>query len=307
MSVQRLIWDSSTNKDILIGDLFKLFDDTQREAKVEYPVICNDLSTKDYYIRTQRKAGLSRPVEIADGEPIGMQLPILGGQKEYTQKFYGMGFRMTFHMDKYNKYNLWADNMKNMSMQMKEGKDVEVFKMFNNLTATTYVTGFDSLAIAHDTHTGLNPNSTDDNFDNYLDASLSQSALQSMRYYFETKKDSMGHWKGSKGTHLVYESTLWPTVNELLGSENKALEQSNTINILPKLGLKQFECHRLTSTTCWFGIAKNADYDFNVITGMEPKVWVKDAPDTTLDKVAISMQDFCYGAGDTGSIYVGNT
>ncbi len=307
MSVQRLIWDSTTNKDLLVGDLFKLFDDTQREAKVEYPVICNDLTTKDYYIRVARKAGLSRPVEVQDGESISLQLPIMGGIREYTQKFYSMGFRMSFAMDKYNKYNLWADNMSNMAMQMKEGKDVEVFKMFNNLTSTTYSAGFDSLAIAHATHTGLNPNTTDDNFSNYLDASLSQSALQSGRYYFETHVDTMGHWKGMKATHLVYQSTLWPTVNELLGSSDKPGEASNTINILPKLGLKQFECHRLTSTTCWFLIAKDKTYDFNVITAMEPKVWVKDAPDMTLDKVAMSLQHFAFGAGDAANIYVGNT
>jgi hypothetical protein len=40
---------------------------------------------------------------------------------------------------------------------------------------------------------------------------------------------------------------------------------------------------------------------------MEPIMVIKDAPDYTLDKVALSLQYFQYGWGDPRMVEVGNT
>ena len=58
----------------------------------------------------------------------------------------------------------------------------------------------------------------------------------------------------------------------------------------------------------WFMIAKEPDlYDINVLTGMSPKLFVKDAPDQTMDKVCLSFQYFTYGWGWAGAYYLGKT
>ena len=306
MGVTRLSFDTTTNKDLLKGQLRKLYDDTDRKAQVFYPLVTNDLTTKDEYERDARLAGLERPIELAEGQNIPTQTPKMGTTKTYTQRQFGTGFRMTFKMDFFNKYRLWEKFTKDLAKQMKEGKDAEIATMFNNFTSTalTCGTGFDTLAIASASHTGLPTTVT---YSNYLNASLSQSGLESMRYYFATLKDDRGYYKGGKPTHLVIEPTLFFTAKELLGSDNKAHEQSNTINILPEMGLKIVEYPRLTSTTCWFGMAKNDDYDFNVFTSLEPKLFFKDADDDTLDKVALALQMFTYGWGVPKNLYVGKT
>jgi len=309
MATVRVSFDTTTNKDLLKGTLRKLHDDTVREAKVEYPVVTNDLKTKDEYERDAQMAGLAYPSEIGEGQNIPTQTPQMGSTKTYTQRQFATGFRMTFKMDFFNKYNLWEKCAKDLGKVMKEGKDAEIATMFNNFTSTSLTcgTGFDGLAIANTAHTGLNPATTSDNYSNYLNASLSQSGLESGRYYFATLKDSMGYWMGAKPTHVVIEPTLWFRAKELLGSDLKAGEFSNTINVLPELNLKIFEYHRLTSTTCWFMIAKNDQYDFNVFTALEPKMIIKDAEDDTLDKVALSIQFFTYGWGNPKMLYVGRT
>ena len=309
MAIIKTAFDTTTNKDLLKGTLRKLHDDTVREAKVEYPTVCNDLKTKDIYERDAKMAGLQYPGEISEGQGIPIQTPAMGTNKTYTQRQFGTGFRMTHKMNFFNKFNLWKRWTKDLAKVMKEGKDVEIATMFNNLTSTSLTcgTGFDSMAIANDAHTGLNPNTTSDNYDNYLNAALSQSGLESMRYYFSTLKDDMGYWMGAKATHLVIEPTLYFTAKELLGSDNKAHEFSNTVNILAELVLKLFEYHRLTSTTCWFGLCKDSKYDINVFTALEPKMFIKDAPDNTLDMVAIAIQYYTYGWGNPKQIYVGKT
>ena len=302
--IVKISLDNTTNKDLLKGTLRKLFDDTGKATPIEYPTVCNDLKTKDEYERDARMAGLLRPSEIAEGQNIPIQSPAMGTTKTYPQRQFGTGFRMTFKMDFFNKYKLYNKLTKSLSKVMKEGKDAEIATMFNNFTSTSLTcgTGFDSLAIASATHTLLPTSST---YSNYLNAALSQSGLESARYYFATLKDDRGYWMGSKPTHLVIEPTLWPTARVLIGSEYKPGEISNDINVVPEMGLKLFEYHRLTSTTCWFVIAKNDEYDFNVFTALEPRMFFKDASDDTLDLVGLSLQFFCYGWGSAKQLYCG--
>jgi len=306
MAIIRTVFDNTTNSDLMKGTLRKLHDDSSREAIVEYPKVCNDLKTKDIYERDADMGGLIWPTEIAEGANIPIQSPAMGHTKTYTQRQFGTGFRMTFKMDFFNKYRLWEKFSKELGRVMREGKDGEIATMFNNFTSITLTcgVGFDSLAIASTAHLGNRAGSTADNYSNYLNATLSNSALQSARYYFSTMTDTMGYYAGAKPTALIIEPTLYFEASEILGSDNVSHELSNTKNVL-KGWLPIFEYHRLTSTTEWFVIAKDDKYDFNVFTALEPKMFFKDAEDDTLDKVALSIQFFTYGWGNPKNLYVG--
>ena len=301
-------FDTTTNRDLLKeGGLRKLFDTTVREAQVFYKPLVNDLTTKEEYVRDLRMAGLGPAVELAEGQNIPTDVPVLGTTKTYTQRQFGSGFRMTHRMDKFNKYNLWQRWSKDLARTMKESKDIEIHVMFNNPTSTalTCGVGFDTLAIASDAHTGL-ASGTDDNYDNYLDAGLSYSALESARYYFKTLVDDKGMLVGGTPTVLVIEPTLWSTAVELMKSADRPHEFSNTKNAFQDY-TKIHEDPRLTSTTAWFMLDKKSPYfDFNVFTSEEPTMVIKDAPDTTRDRIATSLQMFTYGWGDARACYWGN-
>lgn len=300
--------DTTANKDLLRGGLRKIFDNTTGEETVLYPKLVNDLTTDMETERDLRHAGLTTPTEIAEGQRLTFQKPDLGIIKEYSQKVYGTGFRMTFKMNYFNKYGLWARYTKQLAKVMKAGKDIEVHVMFNNLTSTSLGcgVGFDALAIANDTHTGL-PNVTAGQYDNYLNSALAHSSLASARYYFATLKNDKGMWMGAKPDTLVFEPTLWPTVMELFGSDNIAHQLSNTKNVF-KNWITPFEDARLTSATCWLVLAKkDSNYDFNVFTSMNSKFYVTDQnlADDTLDKKAFAIQMFAYGWGDPRLLYAG--
>ena len=307
MAIIRTPFDTTTNKDLLkTGALRKIFDNTVREAKTEYQVLCNDLKTSDEYERDQEMSGLVEAVEIAEGQNIPIQAPTLGHAKTYTQRQFGAGFRMTFKMDYFNKYNLWKRWAKDLGKIQKESKDIEIAAMFNDPDSTTLTcgTGFDGNAIADTTHD--NPSHAVATYSNYGNAAMSITAMQAARYYFATLKDANGKWVGAIPTLLYYEPTLHFTANEIFGSDLKAHELSNTINVLGDMKLKMFEYHRLTTATHWGLAAPNdPDYDFNVFTSMEPRMFEKDAPDNTLDKIMITLQMFTYGWGDARLLYVG--
>jgi len=305
MSTITTRFDTTTNSDLLKkGALRKIFDDTTGAEKVEYPIVFNDLKSSEYKPKDQRIAGLTSTLEIVEGQNIPLQQPLLGEQKEYEWRTFGSGFRITEKMEFFNQFGLPKKMAKSLAKMQKYTKDTEAATLFNNMTSTTYErnVGFDDLAIASASHTQLPTTLT---YSNYGNAELSITSLADARYYFAMLEDDRGNWKGATPTHLVIHPNLYVTTKEILGSEYKPLEQSNTINVLREMDLKIVEYHRLTGTTTWFVIAKDDDYDFNMFTAWEPDFVIKPAPDNTRDTVATSRQMFTFGYGSVKNLYVG--
>lgn len=294
-------YDSTSRRDLMkAGILRNIFDDTAKTIKTYYKQMVNDLTTKDEWIRDQRLGGLVPfSGRLADGQNIPIQGPVLGGYKQYNQARHGTGFRITAWMDFFNKIDLYKRLTKSLRKAMDDGIDIEIHTMFNNptLTSTNAGTGFDEKAMANDAHTGLLLGSTADNYDNLLNSDLSYTALASVRYHFTTLKSDLGQLMGMEPDLLVFQPTLWPTVQELLKSEYKPHEMSNTVSAFQGY-IKPYENPRLTSTTMWFVLAKKDDnFDINVFTAKAPDFVTKDAPDTTRDKIVTSETYFTYGWG----------
>ena len=309
MSATTTRWDTTSPQHLLKDGLIReIFDTTIREAKVFYTPLVNDLTTKDEWVRDLRMAGLEEASELAEGENIPISKPTISGTKTYYQRQWGAGVRMTNRMQKFNKYNLWKRWVADLARVQKESKDVEVHVMFNSPTSTSLTcgTGYDSLALASNSHTGL-VTGTDDNYDNYLNAALSVSAVEDARYYFATLIDDNGSYMGANATHLVYNPALHFTAKQIVGSDYVPFEESNTINIVPEMKLTLYENPRLTSSTMWFMLAKGPKYDINVFTAQDPDLEIMDAPDTTRDRVATSLQYFTYGWGDPRLYFLGRT
>jgi hypothetical protein len=302
-------FDTTTSSDLLIaGRLRKIFDTTVHDVPEFHQDVCKVKTTKDMYTIDLRLAGLEDAAELGEGQAIPLYTPTLGTEKKYTQRQFGIGFRMTDKMKKFNKYGLWERWTKELARRQKEARDAEIHVMFNNMTSTSLTAGvgFDTLAIANDTHTGL-ATGTGDNYDNYLNAALSLAGLESARYYFKTNIDDMGNLRiVTSPLTLVVEPTLYPDALEFTGSELKPGTFDNAINVIKKFGIKPKENPRLSSTTCWFVIAKEDEgYDFQVLIAQQPDLKINECYDRTRDMEATSMQYFTYGWGDPRMLYAG--
>jgi len=305
MSAVGTWFDTSTNKDIFKKVVRKWWDTTDREPHEEWRKLCLDLKTSDEYERFGRFAGLPYGGKVEEGEEIPIYSPKFGSVKDYEQEMYAMGFRITHKMKKFNKVGLMEKLTKSMKRAMVELKDVEIFKMWNNPTGTTYAAGFDGLSIANNSHTCLDDAGT--TYDNYLASSLSYSALDSAKNYFAYMYDDQANVFSTKPDLLVVNYQLERTALEIVKSERVPQEISNTFNYY-KGWIDVFSSIRLTSSTAWIVLAKNhPDYGYFVLTSMSPEVVVKDAPDTTLDTIVLSLQYFKYGVSDPRHAYFGNT
>ena len=304
MSIVRTNWDTSTNKDTLKTLVRRWFDSTDREPLKEYPSVFKTYTTKDQYERHGRYAGLDYPGELDEGENIPIQDPKFNGVKDYEQQRFGSGFRITDLMKRTNKIGAMETFTKSLKRMQIEGKDVTGALIWNNLTATTYTNTFDTLAVAHNSHTCLDAAST--TYDNYADEALAYASLESALQYFDYLYDDQGNVFTARPDTLVVNYTLRQDAQELLKSSMKPHEFSNTIN--PIEGeLSPFVYHRLTASTTWFVIAKNhPNYGAFVYTLQEPDLMVKDAPDTTRDTLVTSQQHFTFSVDDSRLIYVGD-
>ena len=298
-------WDTSTNKEILKSQLRELWDSTDREAMVEYPNVVKELDVSDYYERFARQAGLEGMQQLADGGAIPLADPVFDDTKDLTQIRYGLGFKITSGMKKFNKWNEMQVMTKNLGMVMRESKDVIIARMFNNATSTTYATGFDGLELAHNSHLCLDSNAT--TYDNKSAGALGTSTLESALIYFDTLVDDMGMAITATPSKLVVNSRLRITSMELLGGSLKPYTGDNTINAFPDWDLKPFIYHRLTSPTSWFVIADNdPDYKLMVLTSQKADLKIADTPDTTRSTHVTSEQWFKYGFTDPRRYYLGN-
>ncbi len=309
MAIVNVPFDTTSTSNLFIaGRLRKIFDTTIHDVPVFHKDLTKTKTTKDLYTIDQRMAGLEDAEELAEGQSIPLYTPVLGAEKKYTLRQFGIGFRMTDKFKRFNKYQLWDRWTKDIASRQKEAKDAEVHVMFNNMTSTslTCSVGFDTLAIANDTHTGL-ATGTDDNYDNYANQALSLAALEAARYYFKTMNDDMGNLRVvTSPLTLVVEPTLYPDALEFTGSELKPGTANNDINVIKKFGIKPIENPRLSSTTCWFVIAKEEEgYDFWTLTGSEPDLVIDEAHDRTRDMEATSLQYFTYGWGDPRMLFAG--
>ena len=165
-----IYWDNTTNKDFFKSELWDVFDSTKHEAMYEAETMVKHIKTKDEYERRGRIAGLTGMEKIADGAAIPLAETPRPDTKEYEQERYGLGFSITAGMKKFNRYGIMKDLTAKLSKHMREEKDIELAKIFNNASAVTYYTGFDALALASSSH--LCKDDAGTTYDNYLDCLL---------------------------------------------------------------------------------------------------------------------------------------
>lgn len=299
-----IYWDNTTNKDFFKSLLWDVFDTTKRQAMYEAETMVKHIKTKDEYERRAKISGLTGMEKLADGQAIPLAEMSTPLTKDYEQERYGLGFEITAGMKKFNKYNVMKDLTAKLSRHMREEKDIEIARIFNNATATTYYTGFDSLALASNSHLCRDDGGT--TYDNYLDAALGVSSFESATVYFDTLVDDDGYAIVKTPTHLFVNPQLRWEAREILGSELKPYTGDNTTNVATEYDLKLFLYHRLTSSTAWGMIAKDSDYDIFVFTTEEPDLKVQDAPNTSRNTIVTSHQWFKPGFGDPRAYYQGD-
>jgi len=306
MAIIRTDWDTSTGKETLRNVVRMTYDTTARETLVEWKELFKDEKTDLYQEVVQNIAGLGAMAATTEGENYHIETAKYDTTKTYTQAKYTNGFRITEEMQKFNKIKLMKTLTSSLAQTMAEGKDIELAKMWNNTTATTYATGFDGFQIGYASHTTKADEGT--TYDNLISGDLTVANLEAALQYFDAVYDDRGNIFVHIPRKLVVNKNLRQRAYKLLNSTGQYGEMSNTTNAFKQFNLSTFVYHRLSSSTAWFvlGDQGNKNYGPFVLTSQEPELRQKDAPDATRDLLVTSGQLFTYGCPDPRLIVVGN-
>jgi hypothetical protein len=303
--------DTTTNKDTFKLLVREWYDSTAREALSEWKEVFKDIKTSDEYEREGRLAGLGAMSQIADGQNIPLETAKLYGVKDYEQVRYGLGFRITDKMKRFNKINLVQKLTSDLKKRMIEDKDIEVAKLYNNATSTTLGgAGFDTLALASTAHTLLT-DASPTSFSNYGASDLGVASYEAALVYFDAIYDDRGFIFVKRPDKLVVNKSFRVRAFQLTGADKKPFEFSNTkydLNAYFNMSVKPFVYHRLTSATSWFLMCNPSEDGFGprVYTSLDSELEVKDGDDRSRDTQVTDQQYFKYGFTDARLIYVGN-
>lgn len=303
--------DTTTNQDVFKRVVRTWWNISPLKALVQYPEVFHEISTEDEYEREGRLALLGPSSKVASGAQIPLESPKLYGVKDYHQEAFGLGFRITHRMKKFNKIELMQKCLADLKKRCAEDKDIEVAKLYNNATSTTLgATGFDTLALASASHTLLT-DASPTTYSNYGNADLGTASYEAARVYFQAVYDDRGFIMQLFPEKLVVNKNLTVRANQIVGADKKPFEISNTKYELDKYfdgTVKPFTYLRLTSSTSWFLITSPKEDEFGprVYTAGEPEFVTKDGDDRTMDTQVLALQYYKWGLTDPRRVYVGN-
>jgi hypothetical protein len=305
MSVSIRGYDASTNLDLMKKLLLKLFMDTDHEALDDISKAgITGMTSSDYYERMARVAGLEQPAKITEDHPITIQDPKYGQTKDWEQEVYGGGFRVSYLFKKYNKWGLVEKFTKDLKKNQIILRNTEAFKLYNSANATTYHTGFDGLALAHDSHTLLDDAGT--TYDNKTTSALSATTIEAAHIYMRKMKDDKGNFIPARANKLLIPPELEVTAAELYAPGGRPWEMSNTKNVLPTImGVSIVSTPYLTDADNYFFLAEDDGYGPFIINGQDADLEVHNSYDDARATIVTSMQIFKPGFASGKRIYCG--
>jgi hypothetical protein len=283
------------------ADLDKIWMEEELPFEVQYTRYMNKIAQSDLYKRDAKMAGFGASVGIAEGGDVTYDEAISPVVRRYDLVKRGLGYKITDKLWKFDRYG----EVKGLEAALRRADmdDTEVFfhAIFNNATATTISTGFDSLALASGAHTRLDAGATQDNSDA---TALSLTALQDGVIAFRNFVDDRGRPYRSDPSMLQIPLDLIITAEEILGSAMRPDTANNATNAIRRFGLSISESAYITSATYWALMAST--HDINALWNEQPK---QDS-ETDFDSDTIKRKNTKWmgrGHGEWRGFYLGNS
>lgn len=287
---------------LLAPGLRKVFFQHLKEREEEFSKVFNMKTSSRAYEEDLEVAGLGTMPVKTEGAGIQYTDPAQGEKKRYTHVTYGLGYRVTMEMMEDDLYGVMRKMTKELAKAARNAREVNAWNVFN--TAFTTQFGFPKFganeALISTSHTRLGGGTLSNRPS--VDADLGQASLEAARIHFETLTDENGIPTIIKPKWLIVPPDMIMVARELLGSEFKPYESSNTINPIMKDGLDFMVSHYLTDPDAWFLIAGKDEHDLNFFTRQAVRYQNGDDFDTG-DAKFKAFQRFSVGAGEWRGLY----
>lgn len=286
------------------GGLRKDFRDEYDRHEPEYPQFLKSGSIDKPEFEAALMTGVSRLLEVGDGEPVTYDSPVVGPKVIAVDREFGLGIaidRKTIEDDQYGKMRnaaKWLAHAARMTYEYRAAGFLD-----DAFSGSTYK-AYDNVAWCSASHTFINANGT---WSNALApaVALSGTGLQAMEDLFQTLKDHNGDPVQSMFDTIVIGNNAgdYNRFWQLITSDREPFTTENQDNAFKKRhsGVKLVVSRFKTGLKPWFGIDSKLndaqlltrravkvedDMDFNtgafltkatcrfMVFGVDPRGWV---------------------------------
>lgn len=218
--------------------------------------------------------GLGLIPKKPEGTDIDYDTFVQGPTKRWTHATYALGVKISEELIDDALYPDIPTEMgqitRELGVSARETQQAKVMNLFNNITATTYHTGADALALASASHTQLRGGT----WSNLLSpaADLSASMLQTCIKNFETIKSDEGRYQIITPRKMLINPAIEWQAKELLQSGYDPESANNAINALKSRNLQLVITPYYTDTDAVTLIADPPNSASGIIVFMRRKV-----------------------------------
>jgi len=215
------------------------------------------------YYKEAELSALGALAKIPEGNPVSYDSPAEGNEVKRIPAKYGLGFQITEEMIKFDV----PKNFMRMGSKLAESaaykRETQFWDLFNNGFATHKAWDANYIFLA--THKSLKSRETIANRPS-TDAALSETSFQAAFEYFDKAIQSNGRYIRMNPYLLVVPTELRWTATKLWKTDAKVGSADNDLNTVNpqymKEGWQPLMVPHLTSTTAWFLLAREHDFNF---------------------------------------------
>ena len=219
---------------------------TRRE--LQYSKVFKVGTLDELYLEEAKMAGFGLLQVMNEGADVTYDEAIAPITKRWDYDTYGLAYNITRKLQINDRFGDIAKLEGDLDVSVDDSIETFAFGMLNNITGTssTYMTGFDGLALASTAHTRLDGGATQSN---YADVALSYTGVQDGVVRMRKIKNDRGRPVRHDPTKLYIVADLMHTAEEILGSSGNPGNANNVTNTLGRYGLTWEVLDYVTGTT----------------------------------------------------------
>lgn len=225
--------NTSSVAPLLVEGIRKLVGDQFRRRPLEMAQYANMLTSRKNFEFDREVAEVGPLAPKSENAPVTLFDPRVGRQKTYSFVTYAGGIRVSWEAESDELYGFIRRALGSLGRAANETMNIVGADLFNLADSgdSNPITGFDTLALLHDTHTGPNGETITYN-DNRLAFDLSESYLQTLLIQFEKIADPSGNLLNFDAKNILFHPDNMFLLQEILKSEGKPFTADNTLNVL---------------------------------------------------------------------------
>jgi hypothetical protein len=242
---------TSDASELLEPGLKSIFFNRFRRHPEEYSTWLNVLGSSRNFEQDLTFAGFGTVPEKSEGEPVDFEDPAEGNTKQYDQKEYALGFRITRPMWMDDQYGKMRQMASALALSFSNLAEVQGAAILNNATATgTEYLGADSLALLSTAHTLIKGGTFSNKPSTDLD--ISYVAVQNALINFEDLTDHAGIKVLIKPKKCLVSPTFRFVAEKIFKQSTEPDTADRNVNTVANKGIQLQVVHYLTDSDRWF-------------------------------------------------------